>query len=262
MASHTNLIVVASGSVRARTTRSSAAVTCLTNLCIVDTISDYIDGRSLLYLSRTCTGLWNLLERWPALWKRVLPNHEDFAPFPGAHLRTARTLVILLYTSECVMCGSETSNGALGKFAVRLCSDCSAQYLAEIWTYTSWQNRPYPISELTFLPDSNMILPPLDTALQYPETSKLRDPAEFRFDIGYEQLGDPEPDAVMATGVGATTEYYSCEYLNPVYSSSAEIDRGCGFPTDLDEEDAMEFPGIQFPSNEPTDNHRSYFLPH
>jgi lauroyl/myristoyl acyltransferase len=37
------------------------------------------------------------------IWERVLTNHEDFVPFFGAHLRTARTLAVLLYTMECVV---------------------------------------------------------------------------------------------------------------------------------------------------------------
>ncbi|GAB1527969.1 hypothetical protein RhiTH_011158 [Rhizoctonia solani] len=99
------------------------------------------------------------------------------------------------------MCGHETSNEIVGKLAVRLCNDCSAQHLVETWTYAGWQNGPYPIPDLVFLPDSGLVLPAPDTMLAYPEGIKSRDPTEFHFDQRYERSGDPESEVMIATGV-------------------------------------------------------------
>ncbi|CCO33745.1 hypothetical protein BN14_07831 [Rhizoctonia solani AG-1 IB] len=124
--------------------------------------------------------------------------------------------------------------------------------LVEIGTYTVWQNGPYVLPQLGFLPDYQVSPLPPSSALMYPDTSKYRDPADFHFEP-LEEAENQEPDAVAATGVVAT--YYTYDYMHPVYSSAAETDRGCGFPMDLDEEDPMEFTGTQFPSNEPIDSH-------
>ncbi|KAF8750386.1 hypothetical protein RHS01_09381 [Rhizoctonia solani] len=156
------------------------------------------------------------------------------------------------------MCGHETSNEIVGKLAVRLCNDCSAQHLVETWTYAGWQNGPYPIPDLVFLPDSGLVLPAPDMVLAYPEGTKSRDPTEFHFDQRYERSGDPESEVMIATGEIA--EYYSYDYVNPNYLNSAAIDQGCGFPTDLHEEDPVEFTSIQYSTNEPNKNHGPYFI--
>ncbi|CAE6525646.1 unnamed protein product [Rhizoctonia solani] len=50
-------------------------------------------------------------------------------------------------------------------------------------------------------------------------------------------------------------KFYTDAYLYPDYSSRADIDRGCGYPTDWDDED---FTGMQISSNSLTDHSQSY----
>ncbi|CAE6476138.1 unnamed protein product [Rhizoctonia solani] len=234
----------------------SAGGKCLMNLCIFDEIIIHIDGRTILHLAVTCKWVWDLLSRSRTSWRRALSNHEDFAPFPGAHLRTPRTLVVLHFSSDCVMCGLPTNNPILANHAVRLCDDCSAQHLIAMRTHTTWQSGPHPAVEQAFLPDIHDMPPTPSTAQLYPAEPAQMVPANF------DKYSTPqlEPAEWMPTSIEATefypAEFYSHVYMNPIYSSSRDIDIGCGFPQDLSDDDEFEdFTGTHTPKDDSIDNH-------
>ncbi|CAE6470159.1 unnamed protein product [Rhizoctonia solani] len=225
-----------------------AARRCLEILCILDEIIVYVDGKTILNLAVTCTWLWDVLKRSRVLWERALSNHQDFAPFPGAHLRTARTLVVLHFSSECVMCGLPTNNPILSNYAVRLCDTCSTQHLVAMGTHTIWQNGPHQAVEPVFLPDVDKKPPTSYMAQVYPAQVRQLLPANFDSYLAPQQ----EP---MEQATASPMEFYTDSYMNPVYASSAEIDADRGFPTDLDDDEPDDFTGTPSPNNDPT-NHQ------
>ncbi|KAH7332784.1 hypothetical protein B0J17DRAFT_677563 [Rhizoctonia solani] len=205
---------------------------CFTNLPIFDTIILHLDGKTILQLAVTCKWVWGLLRRSRVQWRRVLSNHEDLAQFPGAHLRTAHTLVILHFSQDCVMCGCETSNPVLSNHAVRLCDSCSVQHLVAAQTHTIWHNGPHPVVEPVFLPDINST----PNMTVYPAEPVQMPPLDF--DILLNSQQEPAEQAATTDEVIIPPmQFYTDTYLNPNYSSGADIDRGCGFPTDWDDED-------------------------
>ncbi|KAG8682838.1 hypothetical protein FRC11_014325 [Ceratobasidium sp. 423] len=239
----------------------SAGGKCLMNLCILDAIIVHVDGRTILHLAVTCKWVWGVLNRSQVPWRRALSNHEDFAPFLGAHLRTPRTLVVLHFSLECVMCGLSTNNPILANHAVRLCDNCSVQHLVAMRTHTTWQNGalifcPHPAVEQIFLPDIHR-MPPASSSVQlYPAEPAQMVPVDFDKYIAPR----PEPAEWVPTS-GETTEYYPAEfysdtYMNPTYSSPGDINVGCGFPQDLDDDEEFEdSTGTPTLSDDSTDNH-------
>ncbi|CUA75495.1 hypothetical protein RSOLAG22IIIB_05926 [Rhizoctonia solani] len=249
-----------------------AARRCLEILCILDEIIVYVDGKTILNLAVTCTWLWDVLKRSRVLWERALSNHQDFAPFPGAHLRTARTLVVLHFSSECVMCGLPTNNPILSNYAVRLCDTCSTQHLVAMGTHTIWQNGPHQAIEPVFLPDVDKMPPTSCMAQVYQAQVPQLLPANFDSYLAPQQAPMEQATSNQVTGmyyarfttslanipIASPMEFYADSYMNPVYASSAEIDANCGFPTGLDDEEPEDFTGTPSPNNDPTDHQGPY----
>ncbi|KAJ1302257.1 hypothetical protein OPQ81_001076 [Rhizoctonia solani] len=231
----------------------SAASKCLWNLCILDEIIAHIDGKTILQLAVTCKWVWVQLGRSKVPWRRALSNHEDIASFPGSHLRTAHTLVVLHFSSECVMCGLQTSNPILSNHAVRLCGSCSAQHLVVMQTHTIWQNGPHSGIEPVFLPDIHTF-PGSSMARLYPAEPVQAIPADLNNYI----TSRPEPVEREVTSNESTAspqEFYSNKYHNPNYSSPEDINRGCGFPAKWDDEGSKV---MRASSNSLTNNHGPY----
>ncbi|CAE6484199.1 unnamed protein product [Rhizoctonia solani] len=250
---------------------------CLMNLCIFDAIISHVDGKTILHLAVTCRWVWDVLKRSQVSWRRALSSHEDFAPFPGAYCRTAHTLVVLHFSSECVMCGRQTNNPILSNHAVRLCNDCSARHLVAMGTHTIWQNGafrcilfasypraltqgpvvitgPHLAMEPVFLPDVDKILPTPNVAQVYPAQVPQILPANFD---SYLTPGQEPAERIVARpeATASLTGFYTDSYLNRVYSSPADIDVDCGFPTDLEDEVFEGFTGTPALSNDPTNHH-------
>ncbi|CAE6456348.1 unnamed protein product [Rhizoctonia solani] len=232
----------------------AAGSKCLMNLCIFDAIIAHIDGKTILHLAVTCRWVWDVLKRSHASWRRALLSHEDFAPFLGAYRRTAHTLVVLHFSSECVMCGRHTGNPILSNYAVRLCDDCSTRHLVAMGTHSIWQNGPQLAIEPVFLPDIDKMLPMPNVAQVYPAQVPQILPVNFDSYLTPQQ----EPAERIVTRLEATApsmEFYTDSYLNPVYSSPAKIDLDCGFPTDLEDEVFEGFTGTPALSYDPTNHH-------
>ncbi|KEP46802.1 hypothetical protein V565_180930 [Rhizoctonia solani 123E] len=104
---------------------------CFMNAYLATEIASYLSGTDLVQLSRTskwlCFALWGS----PYIWKKALGRVGVDIDLPITPFRTIYTYSILIFTTDCMLCGSSTVNGILGEgeAATRLCNKCAANVL-------------------------------------------------------------------------------------------------------------------------------------
>lgn len=107
----------------------------------------YIAPDDLLNLARTCKKLRSDLWNEPAIWKRALA--QSALALVSIHKRHPRSLVILHFTKECMVCGTETNSHAIEELVIRLCENCEGVELTPVpdqppgFRTTIWQNGPH-----------------------------------------------------------------------------------------------------------------------
>ncbi|KAB5590597.1 hypothetical protein CTheo_5966 [Ceratobasidium theobromae] len=195
-------------------------------------ITENLDPASVINLARTCRILWKYMWKSRYVWQRALVNGQhEYPELPIGIVRHPRTLVILYFTRECVMCGSETTNAILEEF-VRLCDTCAERELVpapiqppEFANLIIWQNGPHRYVRVVFRRD-------------LPQTEAPALPVDVALGVVFRQgrlLAQPIPTTYDHFDGNDTAAYYQD---TPLENPSAEtINQLHGFPTDLSDDE-------------------------
>ncbi|GAB1527970.1 hypothetical protein RhiTH_011288 [Rhizoctonia solani] len=98
---------------------------------IISEIALYLAGEDLVQLSRASKWLYFTMWGWPSIWKKALQRAGVDIDVTALPFHSIYTRSILSFTIDCMLCGTPTKNGVLGKgdAATRLCSKCAANVL-------------------------------------------------------------------------------------------------------------------------------------